>query len=63
VRNKRLAEVSSDFLVNLSAGWAIAAFVVPTAPEGELFAKVITLTMNILFAIVSFVIAYRLKKT
>ncbi|MDO8515272.1 MAG: hypothetical protein Q7S14_02110 [bacterium] len=61
-KNKKLSNLTSEFFINLSAGWAIAVFVIPTSPGGDLTTKIITLTMNAMFAIVSFGIAYKLRK-
>lgn len=56
------ALVLSDFLINLSAGWAGAAIIVSPLTKPVRKVNPFLLTTNITSAIVSLVVAYLLRK-
>lgn len=52
----------SDLCVNLSAGFFAATFIIPAFSEKSLSINIGILTVNLIFAIVFFVLAYKLKR-
>ena len=51
----------SDWLINVSAGWFGAAFIVPAFSKSPKRINLLWLIIDIGFAIFSFILGYRLK--
>ena len=52
----------SDWLINISAGWFAAAFVIPATGKRSPKVNLVLLTLNTLFAILSLVGAVSLRR-
>lgn len=60
--NKKLSNIISDFLINLSAGWIGSIFIVPAFSGTSLSVNLPILTTDLIMGIVSLFLAYRMRK-
>jgi hypothetical protein len=51
-----------DFLINLSAGYFLAATAIPFTSEKQLIEKLYVLFLNLVFAIIFYILAIKTKK-